>query len=184
MESWHFGMAGSRIKFRQLLDLLVRHEVEFIIVGGLAAVLEGVPIFTVDLDILHRPTAANTERLLRALEEIHARYRDPAGRLILPDATRLRTNRFNLLSTDLGPLDVLGNLGEGFAYENLSQRTHTYELEDLRVRVLELAGVIELKERANRDKDRAVLPILRHTLEMKSAQAGLAEEEGDEGPGT
>jgi len=160
-------MAGSRIKFYQLLDLLVRHEVEFIIVGGLAAVLEGVPIFTVDLDILHRPTDDNTERLLHALEEIHARYRDPAGRLILPNATRLRTNRFNLLTTDLGPLDVIGNLGAGFAYEDLEQRTHAYALEGLRVRVLDLASVIALKEVANRDKDRAVLPILRRTLELK-----------------
>ena len=180
MESWHFGMAGSRIKFYQLLDLLVRHEVEFIIVGGLAAVLEGVPIFTMDLDILHRPTEDNTERLLQALVEIHARYRDPAGRLILPDATRLRTNRFNLLATDLGPLDVLSNLGAGFAYEDLEQRTNTYELGEVRVRVLELASIIALKEQANRDKDRAVLPILRRTLEMKSGKRGAADEE----PGT
>jgi hypothetical protein len=146
----------------------------------LAAVLEGVPIFTMDLDILHRSTADNTERLLQALDEIHARYRDPAGRVILPDADRLRANRFNLLVTDLGPLDVLGNLGEGFAYEDLVERTHPYELEGLRVRALELASLIELKELANREKDRAVLPILRRTLEMKSEKAGLADEE----PGT
>jgi len=175
-------MAASKTKFFRLLEVLVQHEIEFIIVGGVAAILEGAPILTQDLDILHRPTEDNTERLLRALEKVHARYRDPAGRLILPDAARLRANRFNLLLTDLGLLDVLGNLGEGFTYEDLVQRTHSYELEGLRVRVLDLPSVIELKELANRDKDRAVLPILRRTLELKLREQGLSAEEGDEKP--
>lgn len=177
-------MAASKTRFFRLLEALVRHETEFIIVGGVAAILEGAPILTQDLDILHRPTADNTERLLRALEEVHARYRDPADRLILPDATRLRTNRFNLLITDLGLLDVLGNLGEGFTYEDLVQRTHAFELAGLRVRAVDLPTVIELKERANRDKDRAVLPILRRTLELKSGDRRLSEEGRDEEPGT
>jgi len=145
----------------------VRHDVEFFIVGGLAALLEGAPILTLDVDILHRQTDDNVVRLLGALEEVHARYRDPAGRLILPDANRLRTNRFNLLMTDLGLLDVIGNLGEGFRYDNLAKRTHEFELAGLRVRALELQGVIELKELADREKDRAVLPLLRRTLEIK-----------------
>jgi predicted nucleotidyltransferase len=170
-------MDASKTKFFRLLDVLVRHEVEFIIIGGVAAFLEGAPILTLDLDILHRPTDDNTERLLRALEEVHARYRDPANRLILPDATRLRTNRFNLLLTDLGLLDVLGNLGQGFSYEDLVQRTHTYEMAGLRVRAVDLQTLIELKELANRDKDRAVLPILRRTLEMKSETTRPPDEE-------
>ncbi len=170
-------MDASKTRFFRLLEVLVRHEVEFIIVGEVAAVLEGAPILTLDLDILHQPTADNTERLLRALEEIHARYRDPAGRLILPKATHLRTNRFNLLVTDLGLLDVLGNLGEGFAYEDLVQRTHPYELEGLRVRALDLPSLIALKERADRDKDRAVLPILRRTLELKTGKTASPNEE-------
>ncbi len=165
-------MDASKTRFFRLLEVLVRHEVEFIIVGGVAAILEGAPILTQDLDILHRPSDDNIERLLRALEEVHARYRDPAGRQIVPNATRLRTNRFNLLLTDLGLLDVLGNLGEGFAFEDLVQRTHLYELEGLRVRALDLPSLIRLKELANRDKDRAMLPILRRTLEIKTGEKG------------
>jgi len=177
-------MDGSKTRFFQLLEVLVRHEVEFLIVGGVAAILEGAPILTLDLNILHRSTDDNIERLLRALEEVHAHYRDPADRLILPDATRLRTNRFNLLLTDLGLLDVVGNLGEGFAYENLVQRTHAFELAKLRVRAVDLPTMIELKELANREKDRAALPILRRTLELKSGEQGLSGKEGDEEPGT
>lgn len=101
-------MDASQNRFFRLLEVLVRHDVEFVIVGGVAALLEGAPILTLDLDVVHQKTPENVERLLRALEEIHARYRDPAGQLILPNAAHLSTNRFNLLITDLGALDILG----------------------------------------------------------------------------
>jgi hypothetical protein len=75
---------------------------------------------------------------------------------------------------------VLVNLGEGFSYENLAQRTHAFELAELRVRAVDLPTLIELKELANRDKDRAVLPILRQTLELKSGERKSADEELDD----
>ena len=157
-------MAASGTRFFRLLEVLVRHDVEFVIVGGVAALLEGAPITTFDLDIVHRRTPENIHRLLQVLETLHARYRDPAGRVILPDASKLKSNRFNLLVTDLGLLDVIGDLGEGLEYEGLSGRTQPYELAGIRVRALDLETLIQLKERADRDKDRAVLPILRSTL--------------------
>lgn len=169
-------MDASKNRFFRLLEVLVRHEVEFVIVGGVAALLEGAPILTLDLDIVHRQTPENIERLLRALEEIHARYRDPAGRLILPDLNRLSTNRFNLFLTDLGALDVLGGLGEGLVYEDLAGRTHDYEMAGIRVRSLDLPTLIEVKERVGRDKDRAVLPVLRQTLRMKTGEPASPEE--------
>jgi hypothetical protein len=165
-------MDASQNRFFRLLEVLFRHEVEFVIVGGVAALLEGAPILTLDLDIVHRKTPENIERLLRALEEIHARYRDPAGRLILPDANRLSTNHFSLLITDLGALDLLGRLGEGLEYEDLGGRTQDYEMAGIRVRAIDLPTLIEVKERVNRDKDRAVLPILRRTLELKRQEPG------------
>jgi predicted nucleotidyltransferase len=165
-------MDASATRFFRLLEILVRRGVEFVVVGGVAGLLEGAPILTLDLDIVHRRTDENIERLLRALEEIHARYRDPAGRTILPDAARLRTNRFNLLVTDLGALDVLGDLGESLAWEDLADRTRDYEMAGIRIRALDLPTLIEVKERANRDKDRAILPILRQTLRLRSGDPG------------
>ncbi|HBL31357.1 MAG TPA: hypothetical protein DD490_31405 [Acidobacteria bacterium] len=111
-------------------------------------------------------TPENLDRLLAALRELKARYRDPAGRHIEPDLDKLQTLRLHLLLTDLGALDVLGVIGGGLTYQDLVHRTVVYELGELRVRVLELAAVIETKEQANRDKDRAVLPVLRQTLAM------------------
>jgi hypothetical protein len=166
-------VAGSQsIKLLALLRVLLRHEVEFLIVGGVAAQLEGAPIMTLDLDVLCSRAPANMSRLLAALREVKARYRDPAGRHIEPDAVRLATHQTHLLLTDLGPLDVLVRIGKDLGYEDLLGRTVVFRLEEASVRVLDLAAVIETKEHANREKDRAVLPVLRQTLALKAASDG------------
>lgn len=159
------------VKFLGLLRVLLRHQVDFFVVGGVAAQLEGAPILTLDLDILYDKAPENLDRLLAALQEIKALYRDPAGRRIEPDLEKLRTLRLHLLRTELGALDVLSTVGHGLTYQDLLDRTLIYELGEHRVRVLELAAVIETKQQANRDKDRAVLPVLRQTLEMKNRLA-------------
>ncbi len=155
------------VRFLGLLRALLRHGVDFFVVGGVAAQLEGAPILTFDLDVLYDKSPENLARLLAALRELKARYRDPAGRHIEPDAEKLATLRLHLLLTELGPLDVLGSIGDGLTYQDLAGRTLSYQLGESQVRVLELAAVIETKEQANRDKDRATLPVLRQTLAMK-----------------
>lgn len=156
------------VKFLGLLRALLRHGVDFLVVGGVAAQLEGAPILTFDLDVLFDKTPENLDRLLAVLEELKAHYRDPAGRHIEPDMDKLKTFRMHLLLTELGALDVLSAIGNGLTYQDLEAKTILYELGDLQVRVLELASVIETKEQANRDKDRAVLPVLKQTLAMKT----------------
>jgi hypothetical protein len=157
-----------RTSFLGLLRVLLRHGIEFLVVGGVAAQLEGAPILTLDLDILYDKSPQNVERLLAALRELKARYRDPAGRHIEPDREKLETLRMHLLLTELGALDLLGEIGKGLIFNDLAGRTIAYEIGEARVRVLELAAVIETKEHANRAKDRAVLPVLRQTLAMKA----------------
>ena len=160
----------SASKFLEQLLVLVSYEVEFIVVGGVAAVFEGAPVVTLDLDIVYRLSPENVPRLAAALEEIHAVYNDPAGRRIVPDVTKLNTIKLHLLLTDLGGLDVLRSIGDGQTYEDLLSRSSEYEVEGMRLRVLNLKSIIESKEFANREKDRAVLPILRRTLKIKESQ--------------
>jgi hypothetical protein len=155
-------------RFLGLLRTLLHHRVDFCVVGGVAAQLAGAPILTLDLDVLFDKAPENLDRLLAALRELNARYRDPAGRHIEPDVSKLDTMQIHLLLTDLGALDLLGTIGNGLTYQDLSPRTVFYQLGEARVRVLELAAVIETKEHANRDKDRATLPVLRQTLAMKT----------------
>jgi hypothetical protein len=70
--------------------------------------------------------------------------------------------------TTAGPLDLLGSVGRGRRYEDLIPNVVELEIEtDLTVKVLDLETLIEVKEETGRDKDRAVLPVLRRTLDER-----------------
>lgn len=155
-------------KFLGLLRTLGHHRVDYIVVGGVAALLEGAPILTFDLDVLIATEPENLDRLLAALRELGARYRDPAGRHLVPDRAKLEEFRLHLLLTDLGALDLLRTIGRGATYRDLLPRTVPYRLGEVEVRVLALEAVIESKEQAGRGKDLAALPTLRQALALKA----------------
>ncbi len=156
-----------RPDFLELFRALDSAGVEHVVVGGVAAILEGAPIATLDLDIVYRPGHDNLHRLVTLLDKLEARYRDPAGRDIRPTIERLEINEVNLLDTNLGPLDVMQRIGANWSWDDVLERSSVVQLRDLEVRVLGLASIIESKLIANRDKDRAMLPVLRRTLEQK-----------------
>ena len=160
--------ASTASQFLDLLKVLTAHQVDFVIVGGVAGVLAGAPLLTLDLDVVFDPTPANIERLLAALRELNARYRDPAGRKILPDTAKLETLRMNLFTTDLGDFDVIRSIGADLGYSDLLGRSHEYQVSGLRVRAIDLSTLIEAKEIADRPKDRYALLFLRQTLAMQS----------------
>lgn len=162
---------ASGQRFAELLEALSRHAVDFMVVGATAAVLEGAPLTTFDLDVVVDPDPSNRERLLAALEEIGAAFFDPVGRKILPTAERLEKNRVNLLETSLGRLDVMREIGHGQGWGDLLPRSHEIEVLGSVVRILDLAAIIETKEAAGRPKDLAALPLLRETLRLKQERA-------------
>lgn len=164
-------------KFLDALECFARHDVHLIVVGGVAAVLEGAPISTLDLDVLYQTTPANVERLARALAEMEATYRDPAGRQVAPDAVKLSSPGHHLLQTRFGPIDALGRIGSGRSYDDLFGRSRAYRLKGIETLVLGLEANIETKEEAGREKDRLVLPVLRRTLEARSRR-----DDNDESP--
>ena len=160
-------MRQAPINFLEALRLLVAHDVEFMVVGGVGAILEGAPISTFDLDILITPSRGNFERLLSALTELGSRYLDPAGRTIVPDLEKLSSMRLHRLVTKAGQVDVLTEIGSGKRFEDLSHRMRSHRVEDFEVQVLDLAAIIESKVEAGRDKDMAVLGILRRALQLR-----------------
>ena len=73
--------------------------------------------------------------------------------------------------TGFGPLDILGMIGQEREYQGLL--AHTVEMEvaaDVKVRVLDIETLIQTKEETAGEKDKAILPVLRRTLEEKSRQ--------------
>ncbi len=172
--------ASTASRFLDLLKVLTAHQVDFVIVGGVAGVLAGAPLLTLDLDVVSDPSPANTERLLGALRELNACYRDPAGRKILPDTTKLETLRMNLFTTDLGDLDVIRSIGRDLTYSDLLRRSHEYRVSGLHVRAIDLPTLIEAKEIADRPKDRYALLFLRQTLAMQSSEPPKSDGEGSD----
>jgi len=148
-----------------ILRTLRKHEVDFIVVGGVCAVLHGAPLMTFDLDVVHSREPENIERLLAALEELEARYRVPGHRARRPGRSHLASAGHQLLLTRHGPLDVLGAIGHEHSYQELLPHSMSIPLgKRLTVRVLDLPTLIEVKEETAGDKDKAVLAVLRRTL--------------------
>ena len=104
--------------FREILEILNKYEVEYIVVGGVAAVIQGAPITTFDLDTLVRVEDGNAERLLKALSELEACYREHQTPL-KPTKEDVMAGGHMLLMTRAGPLDVLGFVGNDRRYEDL-----------------------------------------------------------------
>lgn len=149
---------------RDLIAALGEARVEFIVVGGMAAVLHGAPIVTHDLDIVHRRTPENVDRLLALLESLNAGQRgDP--RRTRPTAAALSGTGHLTLETDLGPLDVLCELEPGQGYDELVDRTVRFTDGVMEFDVLDLETLIEIKRRTDRAKDRLMLAELVATLE-------------------
>jgi hypothetical protein len=142
-------MHRATVDLEGLLRALYAQEIAFVIVGGAAAVLHGAPTTTQDLDIVPEQSEANLDRLLALLQAHETVVRDP-----------LRGRGQLQLLTDLGPLDVLCRLHDGRGYEDLAPRSVTIEAGDLRLRVLDLPTLIEVKSTTGRVRDRMVVPLL------------------------
>jgi hypothetical protein len=152
--------------FLPILRILGKHAVNFIVVGGVAAVVQGAPIMTLDLEVLYSTEPGNLSRLLVAIDDLDGYYRMPPEKRLRPRLSHLTAGGHNLLATRFGPLDVLGRIGNNRSYEDLLPHTKMMDLgEELTARVLDLATLIAVKEEAAREKDRATLPILRRTLD-------------------
>jgi predicted nucleotidyltransferase len=159
----------TKTDFLEVLRVLIKHEVDFIVVGGVSAVLQGAPVNTFDLDLVHSRDSENIVRLLRALDSLDAIYRAQPDRRIKTSAAHLSSLGHQLLLTRFGPLDLLGTIGSGRGYEELLAHAVEMKLDDnLRIRVLDLETLIQTKEEIAGEKDNAVLPILRQTLKEKS----------------
>jgi hypothetical protein len=154
-----------------LLDVLRRHGVRFVLVGGVAAVVEGAPLDTLDTDVVHERSPSNVRRLLGALEELDARYRTRPELNRTPLAEDLMGPGHHLLTTTLGPLDVLGVIGRDRAFEALAKTAHRRKLGDFYVLVLDLETQIAVKKELGFPKDRSALPLLEETLRLRKAGA-------------
>lgn len=144
--------------FETLIRLLVQHNVEFILVGGVAATAHGSSRLTDDLDIVYGRTPANIDRLTICLAPYHPYLRGapPDLPFRLDNATIQRGLNFTLI-TDLGALDLFGEITGGGGYTDLLPYSITLELFGVQCYCLDLGRLIDVKRAAGRPKDLEVI---------------------------
>lgn len=151
-----------------VLRVLVRHEVEFVVIGGVAATLHGSPLSTGDLDICPSRDPGNLDRLAAALEELGARLHaagEPRGVPLPADGALLGQAEVWNLETRHGRLDLAFRPSGTAGYDDLRSDAVVFRIDGLDVPAASLRDVIRSKEAAGRERDRAALPTLRRLLE-------------------
>jgi hypothetical protein len=140
--------------FRSLLTCLVQAGVEFILVGGAAATAHGSARLTVDVDVVYRRSPENIDRLVTALTSHHPYLRGaPPGLPFRWDRRTIRAGLNFTLTTDLGDLDLLGEIIGGGRYEDLVGSCVTIAVFGMTCRCLDLDTLIRVKRAAGRPKD-------------------------------
>ncbi len=154
-----------------LVRRLAAAEVEFIIVGGVAANIHGALRTTLDLDVVYARHRANLDRLVGALAPIspYLRGAPPGLPFVLDTDTLARGLNFTLATAD-GDLDLLGEVAGGGDYDRLKGGAEVIRLEGREVLVVDLATLIALKRAAGRGRDREALAELEVLLEERKRQ--------------
>jgi predicted nucleotidyltransferase len=159
--------------FRTLVEVLANAEVEFVIVGGLAATVHGSARLTQDIDVVYARSDTNLERLADSLAPLAPYPRGaPSG---LPFEWSVATLRHGLnftLTTAAGDIDLLGEITGGGDYEDLLSHTLEIELFGHRCLCLDLEWLIRTKRAAGRPRDFEVvaeLQVLREERGTSSA---------------
>src|SRR5712691_11362276 len=137
--------------FLELLPVLVRHQVQFILIGGGAAVVHGSPRVTRDVDVVYSREASNLARLTAALKPHHPYLRGaPPGLPFRWDVPTIQAGLNFTLTTDLGDIDFLGEVAGGGTYEQLLPFTIELEAFGVTCRCVTLERLIQLKRAAGR----------------------------------
>ncbi len=155
-------------QFDKLLPLLVHSGVEFILIGGVAGNIHGSARLTFDVDVVYARGSENLKRLAAMLQP-HAPYLRgaPPGLPFALDVPTLRNGLNFTLTTDLGDLDLLGEVVGGGGYGDLLPHTFEVEAFGVKFRCVDLPTLIKLKRAAGRPKDLESIAELEALLEER-----------------
>ena len=142
------------MKLRDLLARLADAGVRFSVIGGVALIARGVERSTADLDIAYARDRENLSRLAKVLGAIHPKLRGVPGDLpFVLDEASLRNGLNFTLDTDLGPLDLLGEVPGLGTFDHVDAASTELEIEGTKLLVLTLEGLERAKRAAGRPKD-------------------------------
>jgi len=141
-----------------LLTPLVRHGVDFVLVGGMAGISHGSSYPSYDLDVAYARDRNNIARLVDALREISVQLRGaPPDLPFLLDAKTVENGSNFTFATPHGDFDILGHADGMPGYDDLKAAAPVREILGLEVRVASIDHLIAMKRAANRPKDRLMV---------------------------
>lgn len=159
------------LDYREIFKELNEQGIEYLVTGGLAVNLHGVPRMTYDIDLIIPLEPTNVRKLLDRLERWGYRPRVPVDPMALTDeATRATWSKekgmkalcFFSDKAPIGEIDILFDLP--LSYDELRQRSITVDLEGVRVPVVSIRDLIELKRASGREQDAADIRYLEAVL--------------------
>jgi len=160
LKTWGHVDGPLPLHAHPLLSALVRHGVDFVLVGGMAGIALGSSYPTYDLDVAYARDEGNLERLARTLQELRVSLRvkgEAADLPFLADARSLANGANFTFMTEFGMFDVLGDLAGVRSYEDLRGDATMQEVEGHQIRVASIDHLIAMKRAANRPKDKLML---------------------------
>lgn len=154
--------------FTELLPVLTRHQVQFILIGGGAGIVHGSQRVTTDVDVVYARTPENLTRLTEALKPHHPYLRGaPPGLPFRWDVPTIQAGLNFTLTTDLGDIDFLGEVAGGGTYEQLLPYTLELQAFGVTCRCVTLDRLIQLKRAAGRVKDLEAIAELQAILDER-----------------
>jgi predicted nucleotidyltransferase len=145
----------------EILKRLTEHQVEYVLVGGMAAVAHGSSMVTKDVDVCAPLGEPNLSKILNALREIHPKLRMRPDRMPLPDdPDRLQGLNNLYLVTDFGVIDFLGELTGVGHFDEVVKHSRPGDLGGFTCQIIDLDTLITAKRAAGRAKDMRALPEL------------------------
>jgi hypothetical protein len=156
------------IDLPKALNALRDAEVEFVLIGGAAMVAQGSAQVTQDLDLCYRRSDENIHRLEKALSPHRPRLRGaPANIPFRFDEETIKRGLNFTLATDIGDLDLLGEVAGLGPYDAVRALSETMEVYGRSCNILSLEGLIKSKRAAGRPRDLAVIPDLEALSELR-----------------
>ena len=141
------------------------------VIGGVAATLFGSTQLTNDLEVCYARNSKNLEKLANALQSVNAHLRGvPDNVPFLLDAETLRKGLNFTFITDIGSVDLLGEVRGVGGYDDVLEGSVTYELFGYRFQVIEIGKLILAKRAAGRPKDLIAIPELEAIQERQSIE--------------
>lgn len=164
---------------QRIAEVLNRHGVDYILVGGMAGRLHGATRATWDVDVVTRPGEDNLDRLGAALRELRARIRGAPelSEAVIAQQTHpeaLGQRQFGNWTTEAGELDTalfIGTHNQPITYDQLHEHAMQATYDGVPLVVAALGDIVAAKEIADRDKDHDALPELRRLLEERAGDS-------------